>query len=216
MKQIASHLHVSPPVDLGFGRVPLQARAYLLERDDGNVLIYGAQAVDTADERAALDRLGGVELQLLNHGHEASEADDRLGAPLALHEADAPQVARVATVARTFADRHRIGDDLEVIPTPGHTAGATAYLWDGPEHRVLFTGDTIFIREGEWVAALLDGVSDRDRYLKSLALLRELQFDLLAPGLHPIDQPAHALVERDEAARHIDAISARLRRGEDQ
>ena len=48
------------------------------------------------------------------------------------------------------------GDDFEVIPIPGHTSGATAYLWDGGGHRCLFTGDTLYLREGEWVAAVLE------------------------------------------------------------
>lgn len=216
MHELIPRLHASEPLDLGFGRVPLQARAYLLRRDDGNVLIYGAHAVDSDAARDAIAALGGVAGQYLNHSHEASGAADRLGAPLAVHEADAPEVARVATVAETFRDRHRLGDDLEVIPVPGHTPGATAYLWDTGEHRVLFTGDTVFVRGGEWVAALLDGVSDRAAYLESLALLRDLDFDLLVPGVHPIEQPSHAWVRPGEAAQRIDRIIARLERGADQ
>lgn len=216
MEPIAPTLHASPPLDLGFGRVPLQARAHLLQRDDGNVLIHSAAAVDRDDERAALDALGGVERQYLNHSHEASEAADRLGAPLLVHEADAADVARVATVAHTFSRRHRVGDDLEVIPIPGHTAGATAYRWDAGGRRALFTGDSVFVRGGEWVAALLDGVSDRDAYLASLALLGELEFDLLVPGVHPVGQPAWFAVEPGEGAQRLEAIAQRLARGEDQ
>ena len=45
----------------------------------------------------------------------------------------------------TFSERHKLGDDFEVIPIPGHTGGATAFLWDSGKHRVLFTGDTVFL-----------------------------------------------------------------------
>jgi hypothetical protein len=38
-------------------------------------------------------------------------------------------------VDETFSGRHRLDDDFEVIPTPGHTSGATADLWDTGEHR---------------------------------------------------------------------------------
>lgn len=216
MESVLATLHASRPLDLGFGRVPLQARAHLLQRDDGNVLIHSAAAVDRDDERAAIDALGGVERQYLNHSHEASESADRLGAPLLVHEADAAEVARVATVAHTFTRRHRLGDDLEVIPIPGHTAGATAYLWSSDGRRVLFTGDSVFVRDGEWVAAFLDAISDRDTYLASLALLAGLEFDLLVPGVHPIGQPGWFDVAPGEGAERLEAIAERLARGEDQ
>ena len=74
--------------------------------------------------------------------------------------ARAPGVARSLHVRATFSRRHTLDDDFEVIPTPGHTSGATAYLWDTGEDRLLFTGDTIYLRDGEWVAAMLES-SDR-------------------------------------------------------
>ena len=76
----------------------------------------------------------------------------------------------------------------EVIPTPGHTAGATAYLWDTGEHRALFTGDSVYLRDGEWVAAVL-GSSDRERYIEGLELMRGLDFDVLVPWAASVGQP---------------------------
>ena len=69
-----------------------------------------------------------------------------------------------------------LGGDFEIIPTPGHTPGATAFLWN----RHLFTGDTVFLRDGEWVAAVLDD-SDPDAYIESLELMKTLDFDTLVP-----------------------------------
>jgi glyoxylase-like metal-dependent hydrolase (beta-lactamase superfamily II) len=100
-----------------------------------------------------------------------------------------------------------------VIPTPGHTPGATAYLWDNGQHRVLFTGDTIYLGDGEWRAAVLDS-SDRVAYIESLLLLRELDFDLLVPWAATAGEPYHAVTSRADARRRIDAIIKRLRRGE--
>ena len=48
-------------------------------------------------------------------------------------------VSETVHVAETFSSRHLEGDDFEVIPTPGHTSGATAFLWDSGRHRVLRT-----------------------------------------------------------------------------
>ena len=217
METIVPRLHASEPYDLGFGRVPLQARTYILQRPSGNLAVYGAAALEP--ELDAVRELGGVAHQYLNHAHEASPAGDRvrvaLGAPLHIHTADAEQARAQVSVDETFEERHLVGEDFEVIPAPGHTPGATSYLWTTPEHRVLFTGDTLFLRDGEWVAALLDGISDRQTYIDSLELLAGLEFDLLAPGIAPIGQPAVAATGPGEARRRLGAIAGRLRAGGD-
>lgn len=219
MDPVVPNLYASPPIDLGFGRVPLQARAFLLQRPWGNLLLYGAEAIGP-DQEPTVRALGGIARQYLNHAHEATVANGRIaetfGAPLTVHEGDAAEVARIARPGETFSDRHLVDGDFEVIPTPGHTAGATSYLWDTGQYRVLFTGDTIFLRDGEWVAALLDGISDRVAYVSSLQLLRELDFDLLVPGVAPVGQPYHAFVERVEAEGRIGEICERLWSGGDQ
>jgi glyoxylase-like metal-dependent hydrolase (beta-lactamase superfamily II) len=102
-----------------------------------------------------------------------------------------------------------------VIPTPGHTPGATAYLWDSGKQRMLFTGDTIFLDGGEWVAAVLES-SDRGPYIESLELLRELDFDLLVPWAASAGDQPFAATDRAAASQRIDAIIARLRRGENR
>jgi glyoxylase-like metal-dependent hydrolase (beta-lactamase superfamily II) len=106
------------------------------------------------------------------------------------------------------------GDDFEAIPIPGHTAGATAYLWDSGRHRCLFTGDSLYLREGEWVAAVLES-SDRGAYIESLELIGDLDFDVLVPWAATAGRPFHAVTDRTDAGRRIDAVLERLRRGED-
>ncbi|ABG05532.1 conserved hypothetical protein [Rubrobacter xylanophilus DSM 9941] len=101
-----------------------------------------------------------------------------------------------------------------VTHVPGHTPGATAFLWETGEHRVLFTGDTVFFARGRWRAAVLDGVSDRERYVESLELLRSLEFDTVVPGIAPAGEPFYETVEGAEARRRIGEIAGRLRRGE--
>ncbi len=138
-------------------------------------------------------------------------AGDGVDAPLFMHEDDHGAVD--LHVRGTFTRRHVLDEDLEVIPTPGHTPGATAYLWDSGEHRFLFTGDTLYLADGEWVAAVLDS-SDRDAYLESLELIRELDFDVLVPWAASAGQPFHAVVSEAEKRRRIDAVIERVRRGE--
>ena len=179
----------------------LHVRAFVLRRARGDVLVYAAPGMRELD---------GVSRWYLNHRHEAMFAGDGVDAPLFVHERD--RAAVDLQVRGTFSRRHVLDEDLEVIPTPGHTPGATAYLWDSGEHRYLFTGDTIYLAGGEWVAAVLDS-SDRDAYLESLELIRGLDFDVLVPWAASAGEPFHALTDAAAARRRIDAISERVRGG---
>ena len=203
-------LYAAPPEPLPFAP-SLHIRAFLLRRGAGNVLIYSAPTVDLG----TFAGVRGIARAYLNHRHEAMFGTDLPGVPLFVHEADSAAVARTRAVRGTFSRRHTLDHDLDVIPTPGHTPGATAYLWDSGEHRLLFTGDTIYLRDGEWVAAVLDS-SDRDAYLDSLAAIRELDFDVLVPWGATAGRPYHAVTSNRDARRRIDAIIERVRRGEDR
>jgi len=204
-------LHASDPQPLPFAP-DLHVRTFLLERDHGNVLVYGSE------HASAL--AGDASWQYLNHWHEAmfgnDEVRDELGLHLVVHEADrAATIEQGRTVDATFAERGPLDGHFEIIPTPGHTPGATAYLWDSGERRYLFTGDTIYLVDGEWVAAMLES-SDRDEYLESLALLREIEFDVLVPWVASAGQPWFAETDRADTRRRIDAIIERLRAGSDR
>ena len=190
----------------------LHIRAFLLERERGNVLVYSVTGLES--DEAAIEDAGRIARQYLNHRHEAMFASSWVKAPLFVHERERESVAKKAHVRGTFSRRHLLDDDFEVIPTPGHTPGATAYLWDSGSHRLLFTGDTIYLDDGEWVAAVLPS-SDRERYVESLELIRELDFDVLVPWAASAGAPYHAMTDRADARRRIDAILDRVRRGED-
>jgi glyoxylase-like metal-dependent hydrolase (beta-lactamase superfamily II) len=215
MDSVIPGLYASAPEPLGFGP-SLGIRAFLLVREQGNLLIYRSATLEQDAE--AVNDLGGISRQYLNHWHEASPACDWVAstfdAPLHVHENDAPSVSDICHVEETFSERHRLDDDFEVIPIPGHTSGATAFLWDTEQHRTLFTGDTIFFVRGRWRAAVLDGVSDRERYIESLELIRTLDFDFVVPGIAPAGESYYEFVEKAEAERHIDKILERVRRGE--
>jgi glyoxylase-like metal-dependent hydrolase (beta-lactamase superfamily II) len=205
-------LHATTPEPLSFAP-SIEVRAFLLEREAGNILVYSTGALN--DDLAAIDDLGGVARRYLNHGHEAMFGAARLDAPLFVHERDRAAVEEHLQVRGTFTRRHMLDDDFEVIPTPGHTPGATAYLWDSGGHRALFTGDTLFLDGPEWIAAVLPS-SDRAAYVGSLELIRELDFDVLVPWAASAGEPYHAVTSRAAARRRIDAVIERLRQGADR
>ena len=202
-------LFASAPESLPFAP-SLDVRAFVLRRAQGNILVYSVTTLDS--DAPAVQDLAGISRQYLNHRHEAMFASDRVSAPLFCHENERESVARAHHVRGTFSRRHTLGGDFEVIPTPGHTAGATAFLWDSGEHRLLFTGDSLYLDDGEWVAAVL-GSSDRGAYLESLELIRELEFDVLVPWAASRGEPYFAMTGREDARRRIDAILERVRRG---
>ena len=145
----------------------------MLRREQGNLLVYTVGTLPA--EAQAIEDLGGASRHYLNHWHEAQFGCDRvasaLHAPLFCHENERQSVSQTCEVAGTFSERHVLGHDFEVIPTPGHTSGATAFLWDTGQHRCLFTGDTIYLRGGEWIAAVLEFERPWQLYRK--------------PGAHP-------------------------------
>jgi glyoxylase-like metal-dependent hydrolase (beta-lactamase superfamily II) len=216
MQPVVPGVHASPPAPLPFGEA-IEIRAFLLQRPAGNLLLHGAPTM--SDEARAVEELGGVARHYLGHWHEAMFAKAeflvRQGVALLCHEADRQQAEEHVRVTATFTERHRPEPDFEAIPMPGHTEGSTAYLWDSGRHRCLFTADSIYLHDGEWIAAVLRGSSDREAYLASLAMLRELEFDVLVPWAASRGQPFHAMTDRKDARRRIGAILDRLRRGED-
>ncbi|SJM69324.1 MBL fold metallo-hydrolase [Microbacterium sp. JB110] len=175
------------------------------------MIIYNSPGVSSSAN--AIRDLGGASRLLINHSHEALYGAPDLDVPVYVHDRDRAEAARAIPVAGVFDQPQMIDHDLKVIPTPGHTAGTTSYLWDNGSRRFLFTGDFIWIEHGEWKAVVLDsGV--RDEYLDSLALVRELDFDVLVPWGTTDDGPSYGLVRaRNEIHDRIDAIIDRVRAG---
>jgi glyoxylase-like metal-dependent hydrolase (beta-lactamase superfamily II) len=197
-----AELHASPPTPLSFAP-GIEIRSFLLRRDGGDLLVYGAPEVPAG---AAPVR------HYLGHEHETMFLGADRVAPRVIHAADHAVAARRAPVDETFSEAGVIDGDLELVPIPGHTPGSAAYLWDSGAHRFLFTADSVMLDHGEWVGALLKS-SDRDAYLESLALLRDLDFDVLVPWAATAGEPFVVATDRADAVRRLTAIIDRIRAG---
>lgn len=71
-------LYASTPETLPFAP-SLDVRAFLLRRDLGNLLVYSVSTLES--DAAAIEGLGGISRQYLNHSHEAMFASDWAGRP---------------------------------------------------------------------------------------------------------------------------------------
>ena len=209
LERVADRLLATPTARLPYQRNVL-LRSYVIERADGNVIIYNSPGISDAAD--AIRDLGPTSHLLINHAHESMYGAPALDVPIWVHQRDSGEVERDLTVAATFTARRWIGDDLEVIPTPGHTAGTTSFLWHSGDRRYLFTGDFIWIEQGEWKAVVLDpGL--RDEYVASLELVRDLDFDVLVPWGTTDDGPSFDEVSSQQIRERLDAIIARVRAG---
>jgi hydroxyacylglutathione hydrolase len=67
--------------------------------------------------------------------------------------------------------------DIEVIPTPGHTDGGLSFLYNLTKGKsILFTGDTLFQSNSKWSTLVYtaDG-GNRSDMLETLEIYRKLQ-----------------------------------------
>jgi len=196
-------------------RLPYQhnvlLRSYVLQRPSGNVIVYNSPGVSEA--ASAIEQLGPPDRLLVNHAHEAMYGQPHLDIDVWIHTADRQEVGETLHVAGTFDQRQQMASDLEVVPTPGHTPGTCSFLWGNGKHRFLFTGDFIWIEHGEWKAVVVDPAL-RDQYLSSLALVRDLDFDVLVPwGVTEGDFPAWLVDSPADKRRRLDSIIGRVSAG---
>lgn len=202
-----------PPTPLPY-QANVQLRSFLLQRPAGDVIVYNSPALTQSS--ADIQDLGGATHLLVNHWHEAMLfGQPALEAQVVVSELDREETARSMDVHRTFSGRQMIDDDLEAIPTPGHTAGTTSYLWDNGDHRFLFTGDLIWVEHGQWKVVVIDEDARGD-YLDSLALVRDLDFDVLVPWGVTETNSSTVLTSRSDVRTRIDAMIARVAAGSDR
>jgi hypothetical protein len=185
-------------------------RSFVLEREAGNVIVYNSPGVSTC--APTIRDMGGATRLLVNHEHEAMYGKPDLDVPVFMHDRDRAATERSLPVTGVFGQRQMIDSDIEVIPTPGHTPGTTSYLRDNGEHRFLFTGDFIWTEHGEWKAVLLDP-GQRQAYIDSLAVVRELDFDALVPWGTMEGDPSFAMTDRDDSRARVLATMERLEAG---
>lgn len=216
MKKVAERLYRSEPED-PFGRGDCLTHAFFIARPNtdglGNVLIYSSGQL--AQDEKHIRTLGGITRQYLNHRDEAAAHCDwvsqTFGSKLICHVAEREAIEKHCTVHETIDAATELAPDLVAVPTPGHCPGSTCYLWNGPDARYLFPGDTIYFDKGDW-QVFIDPANAQEM-IRSLRVIAALEFDVLLPGLYQGDV-WRADVTKGEAVERINEIVERLERGE--
>lgn len=163
----------------------LTTHAYLLVRDDGNVLFYNTGHMHELDHMA---NLGGVAYQFLSHRDELGDSlnvmAERFGSKLGGHIAERADFVKYRTPDIFFEKRERILNNIDVIPVSGHSPGSTCFMVESPHgKRYLFTGDTLYrTKGGGWKAGFIAGYTppqNRTLLADSLRVLRALEPDVV-------------------------------------
>lgn len=165
------------------------AHAYLLLREQGNVLFYNTSH---SDELQEIRRHGGMSHQFLGHWHEAGTSlktiKQMFGSELIAHADEVAAIRKESkeTPGVTFLDRKLFTERVEAFHIPGHTPGSAAYFYQSPYGKTyLFTGDTIGMdNEGRWENGYLEGNDECNKadLNKSIEMLRTLSPDVVIPA----------------------------------
>ncbi len=188
----------------------LTTHAYLWRRPAGNVLFY-SPATDADFD--AIDGLGGVSAQYLSHLDEAGpnlvRIADRFGRRLHAPAAELDAISKHGRVDVPLdAVRHIDGNDVEVLPTPGHSPGSTCYVATGVGgERYLFTGDTIFpAGDGTWSTFVVPGRGDAAAMQDSVKLLGTVEPDIVISSAFG----GETAIEAVDAARWSEIVDQAL------
>ncbi len=154
---------------------------YLIKRPDGHSLF--ATKADMTAFMPILSAAGPVRHLLLGDRHHGAAHTPglarSLACPILCSAGEARVLAKLGVPVDRPLDERRapVAEDLEAIPTPGHTRGALSYLWTKAGQRFLFVGDTIAPIDGTWRTWVTR--PNRPLMRETLSLLASLPVDVV-------------------------------------
>jgi glyoxylase-like metal-dependent hydrolase (beta-lactamase superfamily II) len=159
------------------------ASSWLIVRPQGNLLIDSPRW--SAPLARRIQSLGGLAAIVLTHRDDVAEHDRwarAFGCPRWIHQADADAAPQAE---RRLEGRHslRLDADLQLIPTPGHTAGSLVAVL-GRERQVLFSGDHLWWNPERQVVVASERYCwwNWQEQLRSVERLLDLDVAWLLPG----------------------------------
>lgn len=160
----------------------LSTHAYLLTKEEGNVLFYNTSGSADLDH---IEQLGGVAYQLLTHRDESGASlkriQQRFQSHLGCSLLEAPYIEKDCLPDCIFSATCTHLNDIQILQTPGHTNGSISYFYSSPTGLAyLFTGDTFFQWHGEWTTFILESAGGTyPDMINSLRVLRDITPDFV-------------------------------------
>jgi glyoxylase-like metal-dependent hydrolase (beta-lactamase superfamily II) len=175
------------------------------QEQGGNVLVDSPRFNNPLVKR--IEQMGGVNLMILSHRDDIADHAKfaaHFHCPRIMHEADGAAAHGIERVIAGTAPM-RIDDDLQLIPTPGHTRGHQVFLY---RDKVLFTGDHLaWSPERETLNAFRDVCwYSWAEQTRSMEKLLGYQFEWVLPGHGRI---GHGSAE--EMHEHLERCVARMK-----
>jgi len=206
----AASLHLPEPLEgadpahgvhyVGFhSKKSFGAASWLIRRPGGNILVDSPRFTPTLARR--LEELGGVSILFLTHRDDVADHEkfrERFGLTRILHQSDLSAATRGVEMQLTGTDPVPLGDDVQLIPVPGHTAGSVCLLY---REKYLFTGDHLaFHGSGEQLIAFSRHCwYDWPTQIRSMEALSKYPFEWVLPGHGAPGRRASGEMERSMA-----------------
>ena len=167
------------------------ASSWLIRRPQGNVLIDSPRWSAPLARRIAA--MGGVAAMVLTHRDDVADHERwarAFGCERWIHQADA-DAAPQAERRLEGRDALQLAEHLQLIPTPGHTAGSLVAVL-GTARQVLFSGDHLWWNPQQQVVVASQRYCwwNWSEQLRSVERLLELDVAWLLPGhghRHPFE-----------------------------
>jgi glyoxylase-like metal-dependent hydrolase (beta-lactamase superfamily II)/ferredoxin len=158
------------------------AISYLIQRPDGNVLIDSPRFSGPLVKN--IGAMGGVSTLLLTHQDDVADHakfHDRFGCKRVLHRDDVHGRTSSIELQPAGIDSIALGNDIVMIPTPGHTKGHAVFLY---RDRYLFTGDHLAWseRRGHLYAFRSACWYSWTEQIRSMERLLDYRFEWVLPG----------------------------------
>jgi glyoxylase-like metal-dependent hydrolase (beta-lactamase superfamily II) len=131
-----------------------------------------------------IEAMGGVSRLLLTHQDDIADHakfHDRFGCERVLHRDDVHQRTASIEIQPTGREPIQLGNDIVMIPTPGHTKGHAVFLY---RDRYLFTGDHLAWseRRGHLYAFRSACWYSWPEQIRSMERLLDYRFEWVLPG----------------------------------
>lgn len=159
--------------------------SHFVKRPAGNLILDASRAGALSDSFDALVAEGGVKAVVISDRHlggvSTNQIAERFGATIYCSAIEAAAMGHRANGVRIDHvlpfERTTIEGDVQLIPTPGHTAGQFSTLAEVDGARILFTADFVWREAGCW----RPGNLNRRKMLAGFDGLRDLAFDYVVP-----------------------------------